>query len=58
MLFTNEEYALNPSTGPGNAWYDLLPGDGGFVMTQTGVIPTEFKVVQNWFEELKGPVPN
>ena len=40
-----------------DASYDVLPDGRGFVMLQSGAVPREINVVQNFFEELRQVVP-
>ena len=53
MLFASDEYLMNPSTEPANAFYNVLPDGEGFVMLQSGTVTRELILVQNFFKELR-----
>ncbi len=59
LLFTSEDYDLNPSNGPGTAWYDVLPGERGFVMIRgAGQLRSQIVVVLNFLELVRRADPS
>jgi hypothetical protein len=57
VLFESEEFLLETGGVGGNASYDVSPDGKRFLMLVGTPVPTDVRVVLNWFEELKRLVP-